>query len=575
MTAESSDTAETTGTASTSARPGKAGRIDYDKWHKVTNELVHETEQEEERETEAQKKALGLDGKYANSKAEADERQKAKEVKQAKKILENYTKRETAVRSVLKGLVGPVRKNDDDATNEETKSPEPQIVRITRDMIDAGKRVVSITDTSGQSIQDTIVMTSDLSLLESKMKANAMKPKTYAEDVENDVVEDEETEETRSVFGAIKGFISNVHHCTILVKCKIISGTIEMSHCSNVRLVIEKDATVATLQVDLCQDIEVEFHDAPSGKNPAYGPKVYWGEDKEDRIFHAGVKNMKVQIKRDGFIETERLCDFRKDGAKKIGNASEEEFQFVTSVVEEELVTEAIIRDGATTGDNARAMTQRELDAEKERREKAAKVAVGMAENMIKFKEKDGAKPKVIKDTSATAAATPDPKVEEEEAVEEVYGSMDKDQIDAIVFECNKNKARGNEAFGAGEYAQAILLYSLALDKADELPDAGIPGAKQLFPRDVTLSNRAACFLKLGEHEKAEADATKAAEINPKNVKALFRKGLALHAMKQFMEAIPVLAEAHKMEPKNKQIKEALQFAEVRMTQEQRKRMES
>lgn len=598
MTSESDTPTPTptpTAGAATSARPGKAGRIDYDKWHKVTNELVDETEQEEKEEIEAQKKALGLDGKYASSQAEADERQKAKEVKQAKKVLENYTKREAAIKSDLKGLLGPVRSSNKEAAaaveEEEAKSDTPQIVRITRDMIDAGKRVVSVADTSGQSLQDTIVMTSDLSLLESKMKANAMKPKSYKDDAENDVVEDDndgdnsKQDQIRSVFGVIKGFIANVHHCTILVKCKFISGTIEMSHCSNVRLVIEKDATVATLQVDLCQDIQVEFQDAPSGKNPQYGPRIYWGEDKEDRIFHAGVKNMKVQIKRDGFVETERLCDYIKDGAKKVGNASEEEFQFVTSVVEEELVTEAIIRDGSTTGENARAMTQRELDAEKAMREKAAKVAVGMAENMIKFKEKDGAgASKVTKSATAPnvekgAATEKKGEQEVEEQVEEVYGSMSKEQIDAIISECEKNKARGNEAFGAGEYAQAILLYSLALDKADELPDAGITSAtapgtqKQLFPRDVTLSNRAACFLKLGEHEKAEADAQKASTINPKNVKALFRRGLALHAMKRFMEALPVLAEAHKLEPKNKQIKEALQFAEVRMTQEQRRRM--
>ena len=60
-------------------------------------------------------------------------------------------------------------------------------------MIDAGKRVVSIADTSGQSIQDTIVMTSDLSLLESKMMNNAMQqPNSYKEDAENDVQEEEE-----------------------------------------------------------------------------------------------------------------------------------------------------------------------------------------------------------------------------------------------------------------------------------------------------------------------------------------------------------------------------------------------
>jgi tetratricopeptide (TPR) repeat protein len=197
-----------------------------------------------------------------------------------------------------------------------------------------------------------------------------------------------------------------------------------------------------------------------------------------------------------------------------------------------------------------------------------------MAEDMIKFKETTKGQPKVIKieDAVGTAEAAP---IEEDAEVEEVYGSMSKDQITSIVAECEKNKARGNEAFGAGEYAQAILLYSLALDKADELPDTVQENAsKQLFPRDVALSNRAACFLKMGNHEKAESDAKKASKINPANVKAHFRHGLALHAMKRYEDAIPVLAHAHKLEPKNKAIKEALQFAEVRMTQEMRKRME-
>jgi tetratricopeptide (TPR) repeat protein len=576
-------TTATTAAAATAATKGTAGRTDYDKWHKLTNDLVGETEREEEAQTEEQKKALGLDGKYAHSKADAEERVKAKEVKQAKKILDHYQKREVSIKEYLTGLLGPVVVGagaggvKDDNNQEETKSDTPKIVRVTRDMIDAGKRVVALADTSGASVEDTIVLTSDLSLLESKMKVNAldMKPKEYAEDAQNDVAEDED-EEHRSVFGVIKGFIANVHNCTILVKCKFISGSLELSHCSNIKVVIEKDATVATLQVDLCQNVTIEFHDAASGKNPERGPKLYWGEDKEDRIFHAGVQNMHVKVIRDGYIETERLCDFKKDGAKAVGNAKEKEFQFVTSVMEEELVTEAIVREGATTGANARAMTQRELEAEKQNREKAAKVAVGMAENMIKFKEKDGAGSSKVEKKQATPEVKTAVVVEEEEEIEEVYGSISKDEIDAIVRECDKNKKRGNEAFGAGEYAQAILLYSLALDKADELPDVDepLPAKTQLFPRDVVLSNRAACFLKLGQHEKAETDAEKATDINPANVKALFRRGLSLHAMKKYLAAIPVLAEAHKLEPKNKQIKEALQFAEVRMTQDQRKRME-
>jgi tetratricopeptide (TPR) repeat protein len=594
---EEESTATTTPTPTPSARPGKAGRTDYDQWHKLTNSLVEDVEKEEKEETEAQKLALGLDGKYAASQAEAEERQKAKSVKQAKKALDGYLKRENALKTEFIGTLGPVpdRVNGavpkvSEAPYEETKL-EPQMFRVVRDNLDAGKRVVSVSDTSGRSHKDTIVLTQDLSLLESKMKANAMsdkiKPKEFPDDAENKVEENPAEAEHRTVFGVIKVFLSNVHNCTVLVKCKIISGTMEMSHCSNVLVRIEKEATVATMQVDLCQDIAIEFRDAPSGKNtnlPGQA-KVYWGEDKEDRIFHAGVQRMRVAILRDEYIETERVCDFETDGAKMIGNATEREFQFVTSVVEGEITTEAVVRAGATTGENVRAMTQRELEAERENREKAAKYAVGMAENMIKFKEKGK---EVTKGEPAVVADVK--KVEEvEEEIEEIYASMSKEEIDSVVKECDKNKQRGNEAFGAGEYAQAILLYSLALDKAHELPDADAirsvttsdsvttstnRAIKQLFPRDVTLANRAACFLKLGQHEKAEADAKLALSLNPDNVKAIFRCGLSLHAQAKYQEALPWLARAQKIEPKNKQISQAITFAEMRLTQEMRKRME-
>ena len=600
MTAEPDTTSTTTKTAN--AKKGTAGRTDYDKWEKVTKTLVDDVEQEDKKEKEISESALGLDGKYAHSQDHADERTKSKDVLKAKKVLDKYHKRESAVRAELQGLLGPTSLPLNEEESKSSSSEKKTVVRITRDMIDAGKRVVVISDTSGASPNqiDSIVLTSDLSLLESKMKTNATTvPKSYPDDAENDVVavenkDEEETERTSKIFGVIKCFLSNVHNCTILIKCKVISGTLEMSHCTNVVVKIEKDATIATIQADLCEDISIIFNDAPSGKNgtsPQGIPisagnkaRIYWGQDKEDRIFHAGVKNMKVQINRDGYLETERMCDYIADGAKVIGNTSEKEFQFVTSCEDEELVTEAVMRVGLTTGENARPITKRELAAEKEKRDKAGKMAVNMAEDMIQFKEvnKTGDKKVTKKNdeeqpqepaTSVVVDEKPPPVVEEEDEVEEIYASMSKDDIDLVVKECEQNKARGNEAFGSGEYAQAILLYSLALDKADELPDdKNDTTKKQLFARDVTLTNRSACFLKLGHHEKAVADAKLAHEYNKSNVKAWFRHGLALHAMKEFQEAISILAQANKLEPKNKQIKEALQFAEMRMNQDLRKR---
>merc|ERR1711937_573882 len=236
-----------------------------------------------------------------------------------------------------------------------------------------------------------------------------------------------------------------------------------------------------------------------------------------------------------GYLETEKICDYLSDGAKAVGNATVEEFQFVTSCLandggDQELVTEAVIREGSTTGQNSRPLTRRELEEEKAKREKAGNMALHMAENMIKFKEtnKDGQKKATKIETktnpsTTTAGATTTKEEEKDEILDEIYASMPKEEIDAIVKECEQNKSRGNEAFGSGEYAQAILLYTLALDKADELPDTdnevvNIIAQQQLVPRDVILSNRAACFLKLGQHEKASADAKQAHEMNPKNV---------------------------------------------------------
>lgn len=552
---------------------GKAGRCDYGKWDKVANDLVADVEKEEEQEIEEQKRALGLDGKYARSAAEKDEREKAKEVKKTKELLDRYQNREKKVMAELKGLLGPALTKSDDATvedlSEERKSADPTTVRITRDVLDAGKRVVTLADTAGNSLSDCIVFTQDLNHLESQMATNTnpnLKPKSYKGDAENDVVEQAQTQaQPRIIYGLIKVFISNVQNCTIHIKCKLISGTVEMSHCKNVTVCIHQNATVATVQADLCEDITIDFRDAPSSKNTAIMPgqkKMYWGEDKDDRIFHAGVKAMRVRVWRDDYMETEILADFLKDGAAQLGNSTPEEFQFVTAVFDGKLVTENVVRAGSTTGKNVRAMTQREMDAEEVMREKAAAMAISRAEEMIKFIEKNPGSSKMAVQ----------PAIKKEEEIQEVYASMTAEQIKEIVDECEQNKARGNEAFSAGEYGQAILLYSLALDKSEELPDKQEADKKQLFRRDLVLSNRSACFLKLGQHEKALEDAKRAQEIDPANIKAIFRRGLSLHAMGLFQEALPVLAEAHKLEPKNQQIKQALQFAEVRMTQEMRKR---
>ena len=545
-------TTTTTSSSSTVVQKGVAGRINYAQWDKVASDLVQQSELEDEQATAEATSQLGLDGKYARSQAQADEHTKALQVQHVKQTLDRYQEREQAIVQTMTHLFTD-------------NSPNKQTVRVTRQDMAAGTRVLRITDTQGTSIQDsTVVVTQDLSHLESQMPANStLTPKSYAGDAENDLPT--ETAKTRSIFGLIKIFLHKVSNCTVWIKSKVISGTLELHHCDNVVVkIVGPHATIATVQMDLSRNVTVEFHNAPSGHNTATSPDssqyLYWGHSVDDRIFHAGVSNLTVSVHRDSVVEYQTTADYLADGATAVGNATPEEQQFVTSVHNQALVTERVVRTGSTTGNQVRAMTERELQAAEVKKQQAADKAIAMAQDMIQLQDKDG-NPLVTKtNTNNTTTATN----KEEEEVQEVVSP----HVQAIVDECQQNKTRGNEAFGAGEYGQAILLYSLALDKADELGDS----SSSLFPRDVVYANRAACFLKLGQPEKAEQDAQQALAMNPDNLKALFRRGLALHAQQQYSQALPYLAQASKQEPNNKQIQQALKFCEVRLEQDYRKR---
>jgi tetratricopeptide (TPR) repeat protein len=431
------------------------------------------------------------------------------------------------------------------------------------------------------------VLTQDLSNLESITPANSsLQPKSYSDDAENEQSMPQNTTHR----GIIKLILQNLHNCTVLIKCKIITGTVEISHCKDLTVIVSgDDATVPTIQADLCTNLDIQFHDAPSGKNVPLrvrdtnsGPTttLFWGQDKDDRIYHAGVTKMRVRTYRDGFMDLEARADYLENGAKSVGNSSAEEVQFVTSVVDSDLVTERVFRPGESTNVKKGMMplTERELKGMEEQKKKIDEAVEKRLNDAIKFKEPvngDGGGSEV------KAAET----TVEEEVIEEVYTSTTKDDIETIVASCEHEKAKGNEAFTSGEYAQAILFYTMALDRAAELPDATTVEEKlsgknsdaitQLFPRHIILSNRSACFLKLGHHDKALKDGADSELLDATYVKGVFRKGLALHAMGRYQEAITALAAAHKLEPKNKQIKQALQFAEVRLHQEMKKRMDT
>ncbi|NXA23228.1 UN45A protein, partial [Ibidorhyncha struthersii] len=108
-------------------------------------------------------------------------------------------------------------------------------------------------------------------------------------------------------------------------------------------------------------------------------------------------------------------------------------------------------------------------------------------------------------------------------------------------------RERGNALFQAGDHAAALAAYTQALSLCDAEPE-----------RAVLHRNRAACYLKLEDYAKAEADASKAIEADGRDMKALFRRSQALQKLGRLDQAVSDLQRCVSLEPKNKAFQEAL-----------------
>lgn len=93
---------------------------------------------------------------------------------------------------------------------------------------------------------------------------------------------------------------------------------------------------------------------------------------------------------------------------------------------------------------------------------------------------------------------------------------------------------KGNEAFVAENYTNAIEFYTKALD--DDSENANV------------YVNRSHAFLKLERYEQAVQDADKAIALGCKDAKVYLRKGIALFRMEKFIEAKETLLQVKDFE---------------------------
>ncbi|XP_060099416.1 sperm-associated antigen 1 [Heteronotia binoei] len=92
-------------------------------------------------------------------------------------------------------------------------------------------------------------------------------------------------------------------------------------------------------------------------------------------------------------------------------------------------------------------------------------------------------------------------------------------------------KAEGNALFKNGQFGEAILKYSEAVENVS---NSGIQS-----PEDISIlySNRAACYLKEGNCVDCVQDCNRALELHPYSLKPLMRRAMAYESMERYRQA--------------------------------------
>ncbi|CAL4942526.1 unnamed protein product [Urochloa decumbens] len=149
----------------------------------------------------------------------------------------------------------------------------------------------------------------------------------------------------------------------------------------------------------------------------------------------------------------------------------------------------------------------------------------------------------------SSPAAPEEQAAEEEEAFEDAL--TDEQLREKARSQANDAKAEGNKLYAAGKYEEALSQYDMALQITAELESAE-------DIRSACHSNRAVCFLRLGKHEEAVKESTKALELNPSYLKALLRRAEAHEKLEHYDEAIADMKKVIELDPSNQQATRSL-----------------
>lgn len=129
----------------------------------------------------------------------------------------------------------------------------------------------------------------------------------------------------------------------------------------------------------------------------------------------------------------------------------------------------------------------------------------------------------------------------------------------------------GNNYFKEGAFLKATQKYGKALRYLDEVT-ATSDIAKELTDKKVACHNNSAmCFIRLQMYAQCKASAAAAIALDRTNTKAIFRRGVAFLATKDFDEAKKDFEEVLKLDPQNGDALAKLQEAKATEKAQQQK----
>lgn len=136
-------------------------------------------------------------------------------------------------------------------------------------------------------------------------------------------------------------------------------------------------------------------------------------------------------------------------------------------------------------------------------------------------------------------------------------------------------REEGVQLFKAGQFSNALTCFCEGDGYLSSLPRSVRNEADASETLLSCLLNAAQCALKLSEWNQAVSICTRVLVMDAKNVKAVYRRGLAYSGLERYKDAMPDLLQACKLEPKSREIRGKYESVKAAATETQRSAKEA